>query len=623
MDCSSNAALINISNRARAVDRAQQIAEPIQSQLDVVIVANALLITVSTQPTRCTQSEAHAIMLTYHPATSLPSNLPAEVRNKIYELVSLLEAQDSDVFGVVKLVRCNKSKRTRHPGPIWHLPSFLRADKKINAEATPIYLNMTTFSLYFDLDKPEDVKRVAEWASNMISKAHIKPDQKFSNEIRLRVFKANWRFIHNFVPIVQLLRVTGLKAGIVSIRGGEQVRDLDQALFEQQISKGKRIVVILGKQPALNNAFRTLMDVGEKAYRRGTNEAQFRIKIDNKVKEIFSSAEGRTGTVKYEQRDGLTFGPLLPRAPRLWTAAVPMQPVPPPPPPPPPPKISGFVSHPAEQDTMMTAFSFAQRHGFPASFADFAHLAWQSVVRMPAPALHIGYANVPQDFAGYVHLSRNTRKPAVFRFSNGPQITVNFQPADVSSVHTIQGRAAPLGHLLLGGNSVSVGLQQTMIDQARTAAALTLSWVFPPGYVATPPVQTHAYTSTAAMPPSIWINPRNVQVRPGLTAPALEMLSIVFEPYTDYSDPLAEFQVISPLVLAADDDNPYGNGSGVDAVGPGEFDGGMDGMEIDMVDWGDGADGMDSPSNHFGNIFGLDDLPELPDLYDGMGGDDY
>ncbi len=593
------------------------------SQLDVVIVANALLITVSTQPTRCTQSEAHAIMLTYHPATSLPSNLPAEVRNKIYELLSLLEAQDSDVFGVVKLVRCNKSKRTRHPGPIWHLPSFLRADKKINAEATPIYLNMTTFSLYFDLDKPEDVKRVAEWASNMISKAHIKPDQKFSNEIRLRVFKANWRFIHNFIPIVQLLRVTGLQAGIVSIRGGEQIRDENQALFEQQISKGKRIVVILGRQPALNNAFRTLMDLGEKAYRRGTNEARFRIKIDNKVKEIFSSAEGRTGTVKYEQRDGLTFGPLLPRAPRLWTAAMPMQPVPPPPP---PPKITGFVSHPAEQDTMMTAFSFARRHGFPALFADFAHLACQSVVQMPAPALHIGYANMPQYFAGHLHHSPNTRTPAIFRFSNGPQVTVNLQHTDISSVHTIQGRAAPVRHFALGGNSIPVRVQQTAIDQTRTVAALTLSWAFPPGYVATQPVQTHAYTSTAAMPPSIWINPGNVEVQPGSTAPALEMLSIVFGPHTDYSDDLPEFQVISPLVLAAADDNPYGNGSGVDAVGPGEFDGGIDGMDIDLLDFGDDADGMDSPSNYFGNIFGLHDLPdlpELPDVDDGMDGDDY
>ncbi|KAK0288701.1 hypothetical protein LTS16_003910 [Friedmanniomyces endolithicus] len=577
----SNAALITISNRARAVDRAQQIADPTQS------------------------------------------NLPAEVRNKIYELVSLLEAQDSEVFGVVKHVRCNKSKRTRHPGQIWHLPSFLRADKKINAEATPIYLNMTTFSLYFDLDKPEDVKRVAEWASSMISKAHMKPDQKFSNEIRLRVYKANWRFIHNFVPIVQLLRVTGLQAGIVSIRGGEQVRDHNQALFEQQISKGKKIVVILGVQPALNNAFRTLINLGEKAYRRGTSEARFRTKIDNKIKEIFSSGEGRIGTVKYEQRDGLTFGPLRPRAPRLWTAVVPMQPVPPPPPPPPPPKITGFVSHPAEQDTMMTAFSFARRHGFPASLADFKRLAWLSVVQMPAPALHIAYANDHRVFAGYLHSSPNTREPAVFLFSNGPQITVNLQHINISSIHTIQGRAAPLRHFALGGNSIPVRVQQTAIDQTRTGAALTLSWAFPPGYVATQPVQTHAYTSTAAMDPSIWINPSNVDVQPGSTAPASEMLSIVFGPHTDYSDDLPEFQVISPLVPAADD-NPYGNGSGVDAVGLGEFDDGTDGMDLDMMDFvDDDADGMSSPSKYFGNDFSFDDLPELLDLDDGMDGNDY
>jgi len=562
-------------------------------------------------------------MLTYQAAICLPSNLPAEVRNKIFESISLLEAQDSEVFGVVKHVRCNKSKRTRQPGPIWHLPSFLRVDKQINAEATPIYLNMTTFSLYFDLDKPEDVKRVAEWASNMISKAHMKPDQKFSNEIRLRVYKANWRFIHNFVPIVQLLRVTGLQAGIVSIRGGEQVRDHDQALFEQQISKGKRIVVILGVQPALNNAFRTLINLGEKAYKRGTSEARFRTKIDKKVKEIFASAEGKTGTVKYEQRDGLTFGPLLPQAPRLWTAAVPMQLVPPPPPPPPPPKISAFVSHPAEQDTMMTAFSFARRHGFPASLADFKRLAWLSVVQVPAPALHIAYANDHRIFAGYLHSSPNTREPAVFLFSNGPQITVNLQQINISSIHTIQGRAAPLYHFALGGNSIPVRLQQTAIDQTRTVAALTLSWAFPPGYVATQPVQTHAYTSTAAMAPSVWINPSNVEVQPGSTAPASEMLSIVFGPHTDYSDDLPEFQVISPLVPAADD-NPYGNGSGVDAVGLGEFDDGTDGMDLDMMDFvDDDADGMGSPSKYFGNDFSFDDLPELLDLDDGIDGNDY
>ncbi|KAK1066233.1 hypothetical protein LTR74_007281 [Friedmanniomyces endolithicus] len=555
-------------------------------------------------------------MLTYHPAICLPSNLPAEVRNKIYELVLLLEAQDSDVFGVVKLVRCNKSKRTRHPGPSWHLPSFLRVDKLINAEATPIYLNMTTFSLYFDLDKPEDVKRVAEWASDMISKAHIKPDQKFSNEIRLRVYKANWRFIHNFVPIVQLLRVTGLKAGVVSIRGGEQVRDHDQALFEQQISKGKRVVVILGKQSALNNAFRTLMDLGEKAYRRGTNEARFQVKIDNKVKEIFSSAEGRSAR-RLDVRAAAAAGPTPvdgrganATSSATATAAAAAEDL-------------RVVSHPAEQDTMVTAFSFARRHGFPASLADFKHLAWRTVVQMPAPALHIAYANDYRFFAGYLHSSPNTREPAVFLFSNGPQMTVNLQHIDISSIHTIQGRAAPLRHFPLGGNSIPVRMQQTAIDQTRTVAALTLSWAFPPGYVATQPVQTHAYTSTAAMVPSIWINPSNVEVQPGSTAPASEMLSIVFGPHTDYSDDLPEFQVISPLVPPADD-NPYGNGSGIDAVGPGEFDGGMDGMDLDViVDFGDDADGMGSPSKYFGNIFGLDDLPELLDLDDGMDGNDY
>ncbi|TKA81369.1 hypothetical protein B0A55_02070 [Friedmanniomyces simplex] len=526
--------------------------------------------------------------------------LPGEIRNTIYDNVLSSEIAQTEDKGGIQHVRGSRMKHHRHR--LWRAPSLLQVCSQIRKETLTIYFKTTSLNIHVDLDNVEDVKRVAKWLGQTTEVAQIDPDHLSDKAIRLHLYQVHWRNIYNFFPIAQLLRSSRLRAGVLTpsdmeFDGGIYRKDT-RVLFDQQVQAGNTFVILLGSRHYLLNAFQKLLDLGEAAAQQGVTEQQLQISIEDCVKALLLTSAGKRSTRMFRKNgDGLTFGERLPKVHRQKV------PVHVPAPEPQPLSVCAFVAHSTGQDSLATAFEFAQHAGFPATMAEFKRLALNHVVQLPLPMTPSTFtqaAHPMQYFTGYLSSDFGTRAPAVFLSSNSPQVTVNGELVNLSAGFTLQDRAPSTGNPLLGTHSSSSGSapQPLTPAQVSAAAAYSASWVFPEGYVSVHPVSSHASSSTIAAPPSVSVNPADTYVLLGSTVSQASLSGANSHSRNNQSGlDRSELQVLNPLAFAVDDADMHDPGPDVDSFDLGgfdlgAFDGGMSGPGVDMFDLLDFNGGM-------------------------------